>query len=535
MMKNKDNNIDDLFQPLKEHRATAPAGLWECIEQQMDTVRPASGTVWQKWAIAAAILLLLGLGTYIFLQKNDAGSSEANEQVVDSTSVSADDETRGEILETESDNLTGKSKTPIITSNSDFASTANGDIQLDSHEPNNINYSQAHDQNSHITNAKNAALAQTEDSQFNGESGTEVTSKTTVAEANNNSSGDRYNSRDKIKGSVDTSKNTESLNVETNTQIENSFYIGIAANSDSNTDSEGREKIVSNIENAWSTNANKYLPVTIPSELHGSLPINRPFIKQPELDQENQVENLSYRWIISSASGPVLADTFGGSSIHPSFSDNPKNPGINLSYGVNVGYRITERLTLRSGLHNSVMNYSTGDITYTVTTQNETASTQIGSTGNSTSIIVYDRFNPADLSEVDDVRKEFAGGSQTSAFDGEINQRLSYAEVPVEMSYRLMDSKFRLSVIGGFSTLFIQENEIIITDGDNRVSLGQDPTFNDLNFSLNTGLGVAYDLTEYLGLRVEPQFKYQLRAQNNNQADFRPFTIGLQTGLFYRF
>lgn len=254
---------------------------------------------------------------------------------------------------------------------------------------------------------------------------------------------------------------------------------------------------------------------------------------QKQKEEEDEQKGLNTRWYLSSSVSPVMAHTLGGSSIDPQFADNPKNPGINLSYGVNLGYQISDKLVLRTGVMNTNMNYSTGDIAYTVTTSGENKF-RAGQSG-SVNIVVRDASRASNSAGPTDIDKEFPSNSSTADYEGEINQQLSYIEVPMELDYKVYDSKLSLHLVGGFSTLFLNQNNIIITNGPDRFELGEDPTFNQLNFSLNTGLGVGYDLTRQIGVRVEPQFKYQIRAQNNNPANFRPFTLGLHTGIFYRF
>jgi hypothetical protein len=112
---------------------------------------------------------------------------------------------------------------------------------------------------------------------------------------------------------------------------------------------------------------------------------------------------------------------------------------------------------------------------------------------------------------------------------------LGYIEVPLELKYSLINSKFKINVVGGMSALFLTDNAVVVQNSSQRLELGEDRNFNDFNQSANLGLGFGYDFTNQLGAFIEPTFKYQLSTLRNNFADFRPYTIGIQSGVTYRF
>ena len=69
------------------------------------------------------------------------------------------------------------------------------------------------------------------------------------------------------------------------------------------------------------------------------------------------------RWGVSPNFAPVYYNSLGeGSSIDPSFADNSQSGDINFSYGVQVSYAITDRLSVRSGVNNVAISYATGGV-----------------------------------------------------------------------------------------------------------------------------------------------------------------------------
>lgn len=509
----KDNkHIDQLFKEgFSGMDAAPPEDAWENIERALD--KKSNDRVvplWIRLAGAAMVAALLGLG--YFFQSGPIQESPSN-QVVDSdetpTHIDGGSETQGNKSSIQQHPTTADNKEPVAEYNAARPAKKSSDTKDSSAKSNDLKRN--------IPDAKNRTSSSEE---FAVSSGNIV----------------RENSRDEQ--SPVTRKQENIIPAESDVEqgyaagrlqeIENHTYKltaddPILGRDKADKQPIGNDAMASNekVQEVDSTITDKKLDLQEYADNQND-----------EKKDEQKSSILNTRWYLSSSVSPVLAHTIGGSSIDPQFADNPKNPGINLSYGVNLGYQISDKLTLRSGVMNTTMNYSTGDIAYTVTTDGENKF-RAGQNG-PINIVVRDA-SSRNASNGNDVDKEFPSSGNTSDYEGEINQQLSYIEVPMELDYKLLDNKFSLHLVGGFSTLFLNKNNIIITNGPDRFELGEDPTFNQLNFSLNTGFGVGYDLTRQLGVRVEPQFKYQIRAQNNNPADFRPFTLGLHTGIFYRF
>ncbi|MBF4986438.1 outer membrane beta-barrel protein, partial [Nonlabens mediterrranea] len=131
--------------------------------------------------------------------------------------------------------------------------------------------------------------------------------------------------------------------------------------------------------------------------------------------------------------------------------------------------------------------------------------------------------------------QEFLSDNTFNGFQGEISQRLGYLEVPLELKYKLLDRKLSVNVMGGLSALFLTDNSIAVTNNTSKLELGEDDNFNSFNQSANFGLGIDYLFTDQLGITVEPMFKYQLNALKENTADFKPFNVGIYSGITYRF
>ncbi len=74
-------------------------------------------------------------------------------------------------------------------------------------------------------------------------------------------------------------------------------------------------------------------------------------------------------------------------------------------------------------------------------------------------------------------------------YDELLNQEIGLIEVPLELSYKLINKKFGIDVIGGVSTLFLSENNVSLVSNGQEMSIGSANNLNNIHFSSNVGLG----------------------------------------------
>ncbi len=236
------------------------------------------------------------------------------------------------------------------------------------------------------------------------------------------------------------------------------------------------------------------------------------------------------KWNIAPNVAPVYYNVIGdGSSIDPQFADNAKNGQVNLSYGVQISYAINKKLSVRSGVSKVDLGYNTEDVGFTASTNGQNLQS-ITYNPNAEAILVSDVGNQNDITSSD-----FRRAPNQTQNIGLLNQSIGYIEVPMEMKYALVDKKLGVNMIGGISTLFLQNNEISIEAGDFETSVGQANNLNEVSFSGNIGLGVDYKLSDQFQFNLEPIFKYQFNAFNGNASNFRPYYFGIYTGVSIKF
>ena len=255
--------------------------------------------------------------------------------------------------------------------------------------------------------------------------------------------------------------------------------------------------------------------------------------KEAEAIAKNDTPNA--RWNVAPNVAPVYYSSLGnGSSLDPSFSDNPQNSDINISYGVNVAYHITDKLSVRSGVNNVNLSYSTSGLELG-TGPVSAALKSINYGDRSSVVIAVDKgtlaaqpANPDGSGFGNIIPKSTSG-------EAAISQNISYYEVPLELKYALVDNRFGINMIGGFSTLFLGNNEVTVEAGNFSEFLGEANNLNSLSFTTNIGVGFDYSISKKLKFNIEPMFKYQLNPYSDSSVNYKPYFLGVYSGLSFKF
>lgn len=240
------------------------------------------------------------------------------------------------------------------------------------------------------------------------------------------------------------------------------------------------------------------------------------------------------KWSVGPTVAPVYYNSLGeGSPIHSAFASNAKSGNLNLSYGLTVSYSISEKLQLRSGIHKVDYGYNTDEVSFSPNAQafavGQIANIDYENTARS--IVVTSR--KSNVTAVKD-NPEIAS-NEVAPLQGSMVQQMNYLEIPMELNYVLLDKKVGVNLIGGFSSLFLLDNAVSL-ESDNLVTeVGEANNVNTLNFSTNIGIGLDYKISPVLKFNLEPMFKYQLNTFENTAGNFKPYAVGVYSGLQFKF
>ncbi|WP_294821348.1 hypothetical protein [uncultured Flavobacterium sp.] len=252
-------------------------------------------------------------------------------------------------------------------------------------------------------------------------------------------------------------------------------------------------------------------------------------------DKEEQVaENGDKgRWNIKPQIAPLFYNSLSaGSPIDGQFAANSKSFDNDLSYGVGINYAVTDRLSVRSGINSLNLSYATNDVQFRPSLSGHT--NNVSATAKTANIVVTARQNPANIPGVINGFTTLSVSEQS--FNGSMVQSTGYIEVPVEMSYALINKKFGVDVIGGVSTLFLNENNIsVISNQGYSTQVGEAQNLNSVHFSTNIGVGFKYRFWKSFQANFEPTFKYQVNAYSRDAGNFKPYFIGLYSGISFSF
>jgi len=252
-----------------------------------------------------------------------------------------------------------------------------------------------------------------------------------------------------------------------------------------------------------------------------------------DFDLNNSIvekKNMEKKWSISTLAAPIFSSSFNNdiSSLDALIDENKKQVMFSTAYGVQVAYQISKRFSVQSGIQKVDFAYRTNDINvYT----NDTFSRL--------SNINYDDdeeiINPVENSRI---AKTAASNVNKSSLENDkefLTQMYGYLEIPLEAKYRLKaDGNMGINIIGGFSTLLLNKNEIYLGDSEFTNKIGEASNLNSLNFSGNMGLEFEYKVLKNVNFNVIPMLKIQTQTLNNINT-FKPYSVGLYSGLNLRF
>lgn len=236
---------------------------------------------------------------------------------------------------------------------------------------------------------------------------------------------------------------------------------------------------------------------------------------------------------ISTMAAPIFYNVIGsGSSIDPRFVQNENSSEVTMSYGINLAYQISENIRIRSGVNKVDMSYNTNNISFTAT-----VNPSILSGVNYGENMPNFRIDNTSVSRFSNVSAsaEFNRASLASPTSGYLNQKFGFIEVPVEIEFVIIDKKFGLNIIGGGSTLFLDNNMVSLNSANFSTNLGESNSLRDLSFTTNLGVGIDYKITPQLQLNFEPTFKYQISTFNNSTGNLNPYFLGIYSGVSFKF
>ena len=495
-------NLDKLFQEkLKDYRESPDERVWQSIQNSLDQKKKSRRVIpiWWKLGGAAAVLLiaLLLINPFdspevdgsIITDTKDIQTQENNEKIdQENQLIEQDAIPEGSVVQTEQEDLEDSSTSDVVPSTTSDSELTPSPEAYSSNEESRETYDGVKEEGIQTISDQPAV-----DKMINPQEAVVV-------------------DQEEEKTAIDVKKASEALIAENIKQQE----------PEKPSESQFDETAVVE-ESAKQEEIDESAKKSIFDE-----------IKKQEEEKEALAEVSSPKWSVGPSIAPVYFSSFGeGSPIHSNFVANSKSGNVNLSYGVAVAYELTEKLSVRSGLHRVDYGYNTDDITFSssLVASTSTQITNINYTNTSRNLVVESNSNPVPSQEF--VANDII--AQSPSRSGRMVQEFGYVEVPMELNYSLLDRKLNIDVIGGVSSLFLVNNNVTLESEGSSTEMGEANNLNDVNFSTNVGLGLNYELTDKMKVHLEPMFKYQLNTFSETEGNFQPYSLGIYTGMSFKF
>ncbi len=477
-MKQK-KHIDRLFQEgLKDFEATPSNAVWKNIEAKLNNKKEKKRIIpiWWRMGGAAAILLIS-----LFVGINYFKSPEAI-QVVDT-----EQNTPNPYLEQDNSTITRGHKTQIKQAQD---TTPNNGFMLNK-------------ENTAITNNKPKNTDNKQQSTNNTQNNISTQHKTTTIAQ---SKTDKNKQQKQIKQSEANNSNNKQTNFAQNKSDKSTIYTK---------ENPEKEDLKTNSQQL-ATNNKKESPS-----------IEQAIAENTETTKTQNPKAM--RWRIAPNIAPVYFNSLGnGSSIDAQFNNNSKTGEITMSYGINASYAVNKKIRIRTGINKVNLGYNTNDVIVF-----ESTSAKVSTLKN---INTSTGENPKDVSAISSENLSTTNKGPKSFLNTSINQSFGFIEIPLELEYALLDKKLGINIIGGFSSFFLNDNQVYSKfDGGNKSLIGEANNINDISYSANLGLGLNYKITKKVNFNLEPMFKYQINTFDNTSGDFEPYFIGVYTGVAIKF
>ena len=507
-------NIDRLFQEkFKDFEVNPPEVVWDAIETHLDKnkTRKIIPLWWKLGGIAAVFLI----GFLILQNGSNPNQIPSNQVTVEENNTNKNEATKSDTNIPNPNTVTAKDKNqqPVVVNNNapknSSTSTAKEAAFVNNNRPQNA----------------------TKKSPVQHSFANKTIAERNATKANKHKTDAAYNAghQNEINGLTDNNKTAITANEDETSKSKEHTTVLDRSKEISLESLKGSPKAIAETEAKNNPKDSAKTNETPKNPLDELLAAKEENKKKPE--------GKTSKWqIISNVSPVFMGALANGSAIDSTLAGNSKSFNTNIGFGLGVSYAVSPKFTIRTGLNKVNMNYNTNDVFYYASMEPRGLS-GLSPSGPGYSIQVENANGPSPSA--------VAGPSETDLLNfeqnivhknrGYINQEIGYLEMPVEMTYALVAKKFGLKIIGGFSTLFLQDNSIAVVSGNRTTVLGEANNLNNIHFSTNIGLGVKYDLLKSFEFHIEPTFKYQINTFNNNAGNFRPYLFGVYSGFSYKF
>lgn len=191
---------------------------------------------------------------------------------------------------------------------------------------------------------------------------------------------------------------------------------------------------------------------------------------------------------------------------------------VAFSYGANVGFKLTKRIILQTGIAYRKANTTTSTTGYVE---------QIGS-GTQIPIIAAYQYQLDGLSHVESI-------AETN-----LSNQYEFASIPLRAGYVILDKKLNLALMAGISSEFFLSNQIV-DKSNNLESLSTSPgdgsPYKSVYFNGSFGTMLGYTLAKSYVITLEPSYRFAVNSftKDDFYLESYPSSFMLSFGVAYNF
>jgi hypothetical protein len=519
-MKHERKNIDMLFYTkLTDYEENLPNYLWDNIKEELDNNRKKKILYFVR-GIAATIALLLAFATgYLFTSYVENPEQSKNiAQLHSDPSLAENNSSKT----TESGNETQNKETPDLNSKTNH-----------SYQGKYNTYAEKTDD----TNKTNNQIANTERNK-----------KTSLAQNINSEKEQESFSSEKLTLQNITAINSNTSTNNTNDDITNeSGKINITILSYANQSIHNKSIINEDVsENSRSINKNAKTSEIETQKFEELIKnLNNDSIPETEIMGEFFVTNednnkkwsvggqlsplYSYRHIRNNPKDMQYDNQTPGKYSNKLDYDEIENSTISYTGGICVNYHNNTRWSFHSGVFYTQM----GQISEEVIEHNNQGIIQPYSVWTSAGMVNATP-RTSDLPIMSAYRSYQPENIENPKSD--LIQQFEYIEIPFITKYKIINRKFALNILGGFSTNLLIGNNAYVEENGQKQRIGKTENVNLFNYNATVGFGVEYSISRKISINMEPTLKYSITPINRgNNVYSYPYSFGIFTGIYYNF
>jgi len=215
------------------------------------------------------------------------------------------------------------------------------------------------------------------------------------------------------------------------------------------------------------------------------------------------------------------------------------------STGVTVGYKISDRLTIQSGIGMASIGQTISDVNvyaglsdFYAVKSSYLYSVETGLGDHPWQVTRYlyltdsrDRVGTLVQGNLADPSKY-----ELTQVGSDIQQVFRYLEMPVVLRYKVIDRKLGLNLSGGVAYGLLVDNAAYTGEGSGLVRVGHTEGINMHNISSQLGLGMEYDLSRKITFNLEPVFRYYMTPISDISGSlYKPYSLGFWSGFSFKF